>query len=90
MSLSHQRPVPRLGFTLIELLVVVSIIALLISILLPTLRSARESAQAVACASNHRQVGIGVFGYAAQAEDAIPSGHGIDSASAHYNGFGWV
>ena len=46
------------GFTLIELLVVISVIALLIAILLPALRAARDSARAVACMSNQRQLGI--------------------------------
>lgn len=54
----------RRAFTLIELLVVIAVIALLIAILLPALKGARDSAKAVICLSNMRQIGVGLVSYA--------------------------
>lgn len=69
---SARSTAPRRGFTLIELLVVISIIALLIAILLPALKAARETAKRVNCASNMRQIGILNHVYAEDSDGRAP------------------
>ena len=64
----------RNAFTLVELLVVIGIIALLISILLPSLTRARAAANVVDCAARLRQVGQGMQLYASQFNGLLPWG----------------
>lgn len=60
------------GFTLIELLVVVSIIALLISILLPSLRGAREQAKTVKCVAGLKDIGVAMHMYFNENDNWFP------------------
>ncbi len=72
------RPLPRTlravrGFTLIEVLVVVAIIALLVSILLPSLKRARDQAKTLSCAANLRTNGQAMAYYLEANKDVYPS-----------------
>ena len=60
------------GFTLVELLVVIAIIALLMSILMPALRMAKEQAMRITCASNIRNLALSLTMYADKNNYRIP------------------
>ncbi len=59
-------------FTLIELLIVISVIAILLSLLLPALHKARETARGVVCTGNLRQLEVGVAAYSNDYDGYIP------------------
>jgi len=71
------------GFSLIELLVVVAIIALLLSILVPSLAAARDIARTCVCGSNIRQLAL-----ANQCYSSANKGHFVLGAEDMLNGFG--
>jgi len=77
----------RTAFTLIELLVVVAIIALLISILLPSLARARELSKRSVCAANMKGMGTGFYTYANENADDMPR---ANSAQVTTSGTGVV
>jgi prepilin-type N-terminal cleavage/methylation domain-containing protein len=64
----------RKGFTLIELLVVIAIIAILAAILFPVFAQAREKARQITCASNLKQLSLGILMYTQDNNEQFPIG----------------
>ena len=69
------------AFTLIELLVVISIIALLLSVLLPSLKRAKESARDVVCRSNLKQWGLIWAIYTSDNSGKFPTIHPVNTGN---------
>jgi prepilin-type N-terminal cleavage/methylation domain-containing protein len=74
------REAQRTAFTLVELLVVVSIIALLVAIALPSMRSARRVAKRTACATNLHSLGQAMRMYLSDSNDYLPVVEAVPSA----------
>ena len=72
------------GFTLVELLVVIGIIGVLVGILLPVLKRAREQSQTVTCASNLRQLVQMSQVYAVDHDGYLPIGRGSNLRWVNY------
>jgi len=63
------------GFTLVELLVVIAIIAILMAILIPALRAARDQAKRIHCVSNVKTLSLAWFMYKDDNDDKLVGGH---------------
>ena len=89
-DLAQRRPGTG-SFTLVELLVVIAIIALLATLLLPSLKSARDSAYSAQCKNNLRQISTAVFFYLDDNQGFFFPAYygGYSNNPAPYNDFEW-
>ncbi len=81
--LPPQQPQHSRAFTLVEMLIVIAAVSLLSSIMMPALRMAIDTGRRTACASNLRQLGVGLHDFAMQKFPLIEQGH---LPPSHYSG----
>lgn len=84
----------RRGFTLIELLVVISIIATLMSLILPAIQNAREAARRTQCLNNLRNVTVAIHSFASSNKSKLPASATMlpngTNPDAHAEGYAWT
>ena len=77
---THRSRGPRKAFTLMEMLVVIAIIAILASILIPTMSSSREKARTAYCANNLSQIGKALISYCDEHKEQLPGVNDADKS----------
>jgi prepilin-type N-terminal cleavage/methylation domain-containing protein len=77
-----------LGFSLTELLVVIAVIAILVALLFPAFRSAKDNARRTTCINNLRQINLGLRMYSDDSSDKAPRTPGTtDSPGLDWSGY---
>ena len=77
------------AFTLIEALCVMAIIAIMASVLLPTIASAKESAKKTVCLSNTKQMALGLYMYSGDYDDTLPNTSYEQDPASFMNGIAY-
>jgi prepilin-type processing-associated H-X9-DG protein len=86
--MTFAKPTTRSPFTIIELLAVIAVIAILMSLLMPSLARARFQARVTSCAVTMSEWGKGLFGYASDHDQSFPSHHISSSVGRNPWGIG--
>ena len=88
-TLSGVQVSQRQGFTLLELLVVISIITLLMSLVLPAVQSARQSARRVECMNHLRNLSVAMVGYTESQKRYPAAGYWAGTPGNRYPSHNW-